>query len=345
MTSSQKCVHKGCGKVYTDPSSEGECVYHPGPPIFHEGQKGWKCCKPRVLTFDEFLSIPPCTTGKHSAVDDTPAPAPAPTPGKQPEAAVLKSTSGESTLTSNNDGPTSSADFVTDKPRVPTPQQQRQQPTAPPAAAAPPPESDSDNPATPIPSGARCRRRGCNAECPNGRRDEQEKCTYHPGHPLFHEGSKGYTCCSRRVLEFDEFMRIEGCQTRERHMYVGSGRKKHTERQDGEEILESVRNDFYQTATEVIVSFYLKKIDPARATVKIVSPLEVELDLPTADKKRYKTTVPLYGLIDPEKSSFKIMGTKLEMSLVKADGSGWPHLRSDERPTGEIIQVGKAARA
>lgn len=34
----QKCVHKGCGKLYTD--LEEDCVYHPGPPVFHEGQKG-----------------------------------------------------------------------------------------------------------------------------------------------------------------------------------------------------------------------------------------------------------------------------------------------------------------
>jgi hypothetical protein len=34
----QKCVHQGCGKEYTDP--EEKCVYHPGPPVFHEGQKG-----------------------------------------------------------------------------------------------------------------------------------------------------------------------------------------------------------------------------------------------------------------------------------------------------------------
>lgn len=33
-----KCVHKGCGKEFTDP--EETCVYHPGPPVFHEGQKG-----------------------------------------------------------------------------------------------------------------------------------------------------------------------------------------------------------------------------------------------------------------------------------------------------------------
>lgn len=33
-----KCVHKGCGKTFE--SEEEECVYHPEPPIFHEGQKG-----------------------------------------------------------------------------------------------------------------------------------------------------------------------------------------------------------------------------------------------------------------------------------------------------------------
>lgn len=42
----QKCVHKGCGKVFTDP--EEECVYHSGPPEFHEGQKGQ--CRTRLAS-------------------------------------------------------------------------------------------------------------------------------------------------------------------------------------------------------------------------------------------------------------------------------------------------------
>ena len=33
-----KCVHRGCGKAFEDP--EAKCHYHPGPPVFHEGQKG-----------------------------------------------------------------------------------------------------------------------------------------------------------------------------------------------------------------------------------------------------------------------------------------------------------------
>lgn len=50
-------------------------------------------------------------------------------------------------------------------------------------------------------------------------------------------------------------------------------------------------------------------------------------------------------MIDPATSSFKILGTKLEVNLVKANGASWPVLRSDEQLTGEIIQVGQAGRA
>ena len=62
---------------------------------------------------------------------------------------------------------------------------------------------------------------------------------YHPGQPIFHEGSKGWTCCKRRVLEFDEFMRIEGCKKKARHMYIGSGKK--SKSKDEEEKVENVR--------------------------------------------------------------------------------------------------------
>ena len=92
-------------------------------------------------------------------------------------------------------------------------------------------------------------------------------------------------------------------------------------------------------------SLYLKKISKADASVKFASPTTVELDLPTADSTRYTATVPLYGPIDPAKSTFRVLGTKLELTLAKADGRGWPVLRADERRTGEIIQVGQAGKA
>ncbi|KAI9796485.1 MAG: hypothetical protein M1833_006153 [Piccolia ochrophora] len=320
----QKCVHKGCGKEFTDP--EEDCVYHPGGPEFHEGQKGWRCCKPRVLTFDEFLTIPPCTTGKHSTIDDTPAPEPA-----KPEA-DLDDVQKPKPIPAQ---PPPSEQPIA-QPRLP-----QSQPSA--SSSPAPPESDSDNPSVTIKPGTTCRRRGCEATYSDEADRDKEECVYHPGQALFHEGSKGWTCCKRRVLEFDEFMRIGGCKTKPRHMFVGSGRSRKGQ-PGGEENVESVRHDFYQTATTVIASLYLKKIDPQRAKIEFF-PREVALDLPTSDNKRHTSHLPLCGTIDVEKSEFKIMGTKLELSLAKADGLAWPVLRSDERRTGEILQVGRAARA
>ena len=44
-------------------NGQDACTFHPGGPIFHEGLKGWNCCKKRVADFDEFMAIPGCATG------------------------------------------------------------------------------------------------------------------------------------------------------------------------------------------------------------------------------------------------------------------------------------------
>ena len=226
-------------------------MYHPGPPVFHEGQKGkylgcwsyslsvsflhvcilpyiaaiaaivathnprltapgWKCCKPRVLTFEEFLAIPPCTTGKHSTVDDTPAPEPPKVAEPPPEPAPVQTKLPERSAIS---------------PAIPPP--------TPPVA--PPPEPDSDDPDLEIPANATCRRKGCGATYTGSTVRDEEKCTHHPGHPVFHEGSKGWSCCKRRVLEFDQFLKIPGCTEKTRHMFVGKAKA------PGEEKVDSVR--------------------------------------------------------------------------------------------------------
>ncbi|KAL5116736.1 hypothetical protein ACEQ8H_005348 [Pleosporales sp. CAS-2024a] len=310
----KKCVHKGCGQTYEN--EDEACVYHPGPPVFHEGQKGWKCCKPRVLTFDEFLAIAPCTTGRHSDVDDTPAPEPAATPDVHvPNGTSVNLGSLQESLPA--------------APRVPA----AQAAPAAPCAPAPPPESDDDDPAVALHHGMACRRRGCRETHKGGDRGA-EKCVHHPGAPIFHEGSKGWSCCKRRVLEFDQFMNIEGCRTKDRHLFVGSGKR---EQAGGEEKLDTVRHDYYQTSVSVVASLYLKKIDQATAVIDF-QPKSINLDLRTSDGKRYQTEFPLFATIKPEESRFRILGTKLEMTLAKADGASWPVLRSDDKPTGEMIQ-------
>ncbi|KAF9773422.1 hypothetical protein IL306_008779 [Fusarium sp. DS 682] len=314
----QKCVHQGCGKEFTDPNEK--CEYHPGPPIFHEGQKGWKCCKPRVLTFDEFMDIPPCTTGTHSTTDKPPQLEEKP---QQDDAALAQKIDALN---------------ATAPSRAPIPTAQHA-PTPPP----PPPESEDDDPSLEIADGVGCKRRACGATYKKGSSRDDEECVHHPGVPIFHEGSKGYSCCKRRVLEFDQFMKIEGCKKKNRHLFVGSGKK---DGANSEEVVSNVRHDFYQTPVNVIASFFLKKIDKSTAKIEL-QPKQLNLDLTTTDSppKRYTAEVPLYASIDPEKSSYRVLGTKLEFVLAKSDGTSWPVLRADEALTGEILQVGRAGRA
>lgn len=176
---------------------------------------GWKCCSARVLTFDEFMQITPCTTGLHSTTDV--APQPDDNKPKQDDAELAKKIEAL-----NASAP------PTRKPIQPA--------QAAPAQPAPPPESEDDDPSLEIPDGATCRRKTCGAKYTKGGSREGEKCVYHPGVPIFHEGSKGYSCCKRRVLEFDQFLKIEGCQEKDRHLFIGSG-KKDTE----EDVLATVR--------------------------------------------------------------------------------------------------------
>lgn len=103
------------------------------------------------------------------------------------------------------------------------------------------------------------------------------------------------------------------------------------------------RNDFYQTPASVNVSLYLKKIDKDNAKVNFFS-TSIDFDLPTTDNKRFKDTYSLFASIHPEKSQFRVLGTKLELTLSKVDGTSWPVLRSDDKWSGERIQIGNAGR-
>lgn len=162
------------------------------------------------------MAIPPCTTGTHSTSDTPPQPEEKP---PADDAAIAKKID-ELNASVPSRGPIQPAQQV---------------PTPPP----PPPESEDDDPSLEIPDGATCRRKTCGATYKKGASREGESCEHHPGVPIFHEGSKGYSCCKRRVLEFDQFLKIEGCKTKGRHLFVGSGKKGKSGSE--EEVLTTVR--------------------------------------------------------------------------------------------------------
>lgn len=123
----------------------------------------------------------------------------------------------------------------------------KERPTTPSTASSSTvPVEDSDPEGITIPVGAKCKRAGCKAVYQEGMSRSDDECRYHPLPAIFHEGSKGYACCKRRVLEFDEFLKIEGCKTG-KHCFVGQPK----EMKEGEEELVQCRHDMYQTPSQV----------------------------------------------------------------------------------------------
>lgn len=109
-------------------------------------------------------------------------------------------------------------------------------PSPPPAQPVVQEEDDLD---LPVPTGAICKRKGCGAKYESDQvsrgSGEKSVCHFHPlgvslsasmmneltRQPIFHEGSKGYLCCKRRVLDFSDFLNITGC-TEGKHLFVGA---------------------------------------------------------------------------------------------------------------------------
>lgn len=198
----QRCQRIGCGALFSlHTNSDDSCCYHPGPPVFHDGGKEWSCCKQRSHDFSLFLDIPGCTTGKHTS--EKPQSVKAPTqkpllmrvenPGCNdnrdacsrcrqgffcsehgPRSAVIASSKLESIETKHD---TEVKDV--ESPKV-------------------------------IDLNAEQVCKGCKTTFTE-RDNHDTACNYHPGPPVFHDRSRGWTCCDVHVKEFDEFLTIPGC--------------------------------------------------------------------------------------------------------------------------------------
>ncbi|KAJ9101869.1 hypothetical protein QFC21_003209 [Naganishia friedmannii] len=302
------------------------------------------------MDFEDFVKIPGCTKGTHSAT--AAAPAIAPSPNATPASASASSVSkdGVETYGTTSSGQATPSGVAT--------------PATAPATKPVKPEKvdwaakeDHDPADAKITKGSRCKRRGCGAEWDGedgGVRSETEgwkksqegteesgECRYHPGNPIFHEGSKGYLCCKRRVMDFDDFLNMPGCRYTT-HLFVGQPK---AESKEEEKV--DCRLDHYQTPSQVIVSAFAKGADKEKSKVTFETE-KIHLDLYLPAQKRVVKTVELYGPIDPEQSSYKILGTKVEMTLQKPSPTSWSLLTKPAGgaalPAGYALTFGVSGR-
>ena len=186
----------------------GDCIYHPGYPVFHDAYKGWSCCNKKCTDFTEFLNIKGCAKSCHSNIK----------PAEPEKSVVDKSKSNEViqmiTQPLNNEPALQRPSFETLQvvltPNVsPTLLEQIKGLTC----------NISENICeSKVQIGQSCKNNSCKAIY-NDSASDDEICNHHPGTPIFHEGMKYWSCCRKKTTDFSTFLEQPGC-TQGKHIWI-----------------------------------------------------------------------------------------------------------------------------
>lgn len=362
------CTRRGCGADFepaSSSSSSASCSYHPGAPVFHEGLKSWSCCKETnkpVMEFDQFLAIRGCSTAEsHSTekqslptvkngvvvTDDDASPAAAAEVQAVSKDADGKETFGKAANTADIVQPLSGMSLLAAQnakaAQTTTPATKEAQTKQQPVEEEDPIETDAN-----LAAGLVCKRGGCGYKHEGGARDRsKESCKHHKGSPIFHEGSKGWSCCKRRVLDFNDFLQIEPCTTaKSGHLFVGAPKAAADGDAEGEESVDC-RMDHYETPNDVRLTVYAKAVDAANSSIEFKEDGVVfSLLLPPATGssrgRRFRKVLKPFATIIPADSSFNITKFKVDLVLTKQQkGQSWPCLESGDKVIGYGLTFGR----
>ncbi|XP_036323788.1 cysteine and histidine-rich domain-containing protein [Rhagoletis pomonella] len=304
----QHCYNRGCGQTF-DPekNSDESCRHHPGAPYFHDAYKGWSCCNKKSVDFTEFLSIKGCTLSKHSNIKPPEPEKPERNDDDKNEVIEVRSPIKESM-----DRPPIETPMIVVQPTVAQALKDAIDTLKVKVGVAN--EATTDSGAIPI--GTSCKNKGCTCSFTGTAADHGE-CVYHPGVPIFHEGMKYWSCCQRKTSDFAAFIAQKGC---------ASGEHKWFKEDDDKQVV-NCRYDWHQTPTHVIVSIYAKKYHYRLSKVE-VNPIRLHVNLvfPEQEDAQFDLELELRGIIDVSKTTAHMYGTKLEITMPKAEPGSWSKL-------------------
>lgn len=308
------CYNKGCGQLFDlNNNSNDACQCHPGVPVFHDALKGWSCCNKKSTDFTQFLNIPGCTRTQHSNV-----------PPPEPEKPVRDEVAAREEVVvklEERKKPEAAPRPTQDEPLV-----ELRRTVAPNLVAALEKLTLTTQNVAKVETGEKsdaievdtpCKNASCNARYQNESSNSQ-KCVYHPGVAIFHEGMKFWSCCQRKTSDFDNFLNQIGCEEG-KHVW----QKKETT--DGVEPV-NCRYDHHQTGGFVIVTVYSKNPVPEKTTI-LTNKIKLDMSIIfEAGTKSFNKKLELFGVIDVEQSVVNFFQTKVEIKLKKADTITWSKL-------------------
>lgn len=108
-----------------------------------------------------------------------------------------------------------------------------------------------------------------------------------------------------------------------------------------QQTLKAVRRDWYQTDTHVVINVLVKKASVDDVNINYGDQLlAFSVKLPGTDLD-YELNLSLANKIVPEQCVFKVLGSKVEIKLKKAEGGRWATLESDGSEPTNVKQIEK----
>jgi len=302
----KRCSNPGCNEEYDEKSNkENSCVFHDGKPLFHEGLKGWSCCSKRVTNFDELFTIAGCKTGFHKTeeknlpnyfVKDTKVGEEKAT--KTEGEVEVYNTKGDSLISKSTTSISSTPYKI---PPFVKKEEKKEE------------KVEEDDPNVEISVGTQCTRYCCK-ETFKDENSRKEECVYHKGEPIFHEGSKFWSCCLRpKCAEFEEMMKIVGC-TKGKHKF----QKKSSN-------IAKCRHDWYQSHSYVSISVFAKNIAKEKSKIDFHED-KIDVFLHLSDNSTFQKTFHLYHPIKSNECKTDFLSTKVEIKLAKTEPTHWHYL-------------------
>ncbi len=227
-----RCQRIGCDCFY-DPSSSSssskKCVYHSKPPTFRDGEKCWPCCNKRSKDFNTFLSIEGCCEADEHTQEKPPQPQKqrggvvfrSSDKGGFPQreaAAAAAAAAAKHPFDDEDDAskkcPRCSNGFkCEDHPEESRKNEEKERMRREERKRIQKKEEEERMNADPN-AEQTCTRAGCGMKFRESENTDTA-CRYHSGKPIFHERSKGWSCCAsgkKAVYDFDEFLKIKTCK-------------------------------------------------------------------------------------------------------------------------------------
>ncbi|OQR75970.1 cysteine and histidine-rich domain-containing protein 1-like [Tropilaelaps mercedesae] len=300
------CYNKGCAQNFKEEENKDDvCRFHPGAPVFHDAYKSWSCCNKKTTDFTEFLNIKGCTVGRHNP--EKPAEEPKP---KRDEVIDIPVPQEVRAPAVSMPRPSSSLKMT----RLPFKVGATLKPLLEKLNESGDVKIERDVEVGQIPYGTQCKNSGCKSTYV-GEHTNEETCFYHEGAPVFHEGMKYWSCCQRKTSDFAAFLDQEGCSTG-KHMWF---------KQKAEHTV-ACRYDWHQTGSVVVISVFAKSSIPDKCFVEL-NPVKCKIYIVFgADRCVFETTIVLGGIVDVPSSSVEYLGSKVEITLKKAEHVSWQKL-------------------